>query len=219
MNFPLQKVWEYLFFKGKTPASKCSQKPPNPVPGHGVDFQDLQVSISHHLSIQLGGNTTLDECSCALNSFNKGIITRGSNKGCAVGRDKSRKEYEDEKLLPSLFPVSYHWMETQGSLHSAPFVILTRLEPMWYKTVEHSRVPTSSLSFLHSDKPLDRVQFAAGLQVEVKADPTAGDKKIPSRASQDSHSHRSLLGTWQGLVLTQGFHLVPVSISWLEYPM
>lgn len=78
---------------------------------------------------------------------------------------------------------------------------------------------TSSLSFLHSDKPLDRVQFAAGLQVEVKADPTAGDKKIPSRASQDSHSHRSLLGTWQGLVLTQGFHLVPVSISWLEYPM
>lgn len=42
-------------------------------------------------------------------------------------------------------------------------------------------------------KPFGRVQSAAGFQVEVNADPTAGDQKIPSRASQESHSHRSHL--------------------------
>lgn len=63
---------------------------------------------------------------------------------------------------------------------------------------------------------INRVQSAAGLQVEVKADSAAGDQKIPSRTSQDRHSHRSLLGIWQGLVLTQGS---TASICWLEYPM
>lgn len=106
--------YKQLVFKDKNPASKYSQKPPNPGPDHGADIQDLQVSISHHVSIWLSGNVTLNECSCALNTFNKGAITHGSNKGCVVWRDKSRTEYKDEILLLSLFPVSSHRKKTQG---------------------------------------------------------------------------------------------------------
>jgi len=55
---------------------------------------------------------------------------------------------------------------------------------MCYKTVEHNKVPTSSLSFLHSDKPFGRVQFLAGLQVEVKADQRRPEDPFQSFSGQ-----------------------------------
>lgn len=62
---------------------------------------------------------------------------------------------------------------------------------------------------VHSNKPLDRVQFAAALQADAWRDPAVGDQKIPSRFSEDSHSHITLLGPWQRLVLCPVFCLVP----------